>query len=641
MHAIVSKCGIHCIGPKRSGYGAFLRTIMEADRKLALVKCRDDFGAIDEPLALWPDVLTIGAKTEWDDAGYSVNDAYNRIIAAHEQKPGIKYWEYFNERDGEYAQQADLYIALMPRLAAAGIGLCLFNCASGTPALPGVDEAPYREIARACAFAKLHGYDAILGLHEYSSDGGTIERHNALTNYLEARGALIPIAITEYGIETYYFDNDAYLALVRANDPEYMRHKAVIGCALWTLGGGGWAAANYETMLPVLGEYIATVPPVEQEPEPPPDDEFPAIVTISHLVPQDTTAAEYDIAQAAALPAKNDILFSADVARYLALHGQPGSKVIVWQPDRWPESITDFLAPATIELRNFMTEPPTGKAWRGLHMRADGHSGSIDFNCLREAKLNAAKIMTNTGFEELHAIISGGVPAGQIVLRLFADFRDRIIHPLDFYDWQRAWLGEFYRTGGRYVEVHNEPNLTVEGLGTSWPDPEGWRVWYQAVAQRIRIEFPTLLIGWPGLSPKSTNSDAWIADALFDQALQTAIGSGLVDWVGRHCYWGDASQMDSTDHGRHYRRALKFGRPIIITEFSNNIDWDSDATKGMQYARYYATLETGVLGAFAFVSSASDPRFNQRRETWVRDGHLSAIPETVGAAAVQLMALRP
>src|SRR3972149_3362347 len=104
---------------------------------------------------------------------------------------------------------------------------------------------------------------------------------------------------------------------------------------------------------------------------------------------------------------------------------------------------------------------------RGLNMRADGHSTDADFACLTTAKLDAAKICTNTDFDELHRLGSI-VPAGNVVLRLFADFTSRIIKPSDFFEWHVAWLTEFQASGGRYVEVHNEPNLTLEGYGSSW-----------------------------------------------------------------------------------------------------------------------------------------------------------------------------
>ncbi len=267
---IVSKVGFHSIGSNRRGYRECLQRIKDAGRELSLVKCRDDFGAITEPLQLWPDTVTIGAVTAWDDARYDVSEAFTAITALAKMNPGVKYWEYYNERDGEYAQQADLYIALLPRLAQAGIGLCMFNCASGTPHYPQDDPVPYREISRACAFAKAHNYKAILGLHEYQYDGPTIGRYKVLADYLTAHGSLIPIAVTEYGWETCANQEQKYLAWVKANDTQYIGDDRVMGCALWTLGGRGWGMSNYQNVLPQLGEYIATVQPPAPLPDPEP-----------------------------------------------------------------------------------------------------------------------------------------------------------------------------------------------------------------------------------------------------------------------------------------------------------------------------------------------------------------------------------
>jgi hypothetical protein len=270
MSEVISKVGIHCIGPHRDGYGAFLQTINAGGRRLSVVKCRDDFGAVDEPLQLWPDVLTIGAMTEWDDAGYNVIEAYNRILMESIKNPKIKYWEYFNERNGDWQQQADLYIALLPMLKAVGLRLCMFNCASGTPQYSSLDPVPYQEVARACKFALDGGYDALLGLHEYESEGGTIGRYVVLASYLQVRSALIPIVITEYGYETYP-GTGAHMAMLQRNDALYMGDPDVIGCADWTLGGGGWSGSNYQRDLPAMAEYIANVAPVDPDPDDPPE----------------------------------------------------------------------------------------------------------------------------------------------------------------------------------------------------------------------------------------------------------------------------------------------------------------------------------------------------------------------------------
>lgn len=265
MSEVISKVGIHCVGPRRNGYGPFCQTIADAGRRLSLVKVRDDFGAVDQPLVLWPDVLCLGAITDYDGFPFD----FDRFVARAQLKPQIKVWEVLNEINGQWVDQANFYIANMPRFAGLGWKLCMFNCASGTPPYPVEDGGiAYQEIARACKFAKDNGFDAYLGLHEYQSDGGTIGRFKVLADYLEAHGALIPIVITEYGFETHPGDAQ-FMAMIRANEPVYADPR-IVGCATWTLGGGGWQDSNYENALPQLAEYIATVQPIE----PPPANEF-------------------------------------------------------------------------------------------------------------------------------------------------------------------------------------------------------------------------------------------------------------------------------------------------------------------------------------------------------------------------------
>jgi len=793
MNQVISMAGIHCVGAERGDYAAFLNRINEAGRRLSVVKVRDNFGAIDEPLALWPDVLTIGAMTDWDDAGYDVDLAVVRIGEAARRNPGIKYWEYFNERSGAYQQQADFYIALMPRLYVAGVGLCMFNCASGTPPYPYEDnDAAYAEIARACKFARDGGFDVLLGLHEYRSDGGTIGRFRSLQNYLEIINASIPIVVTEYGTETFTNVND-FMAIVKTQDPIYREHD--IPCALWTLGGSGWQGSNFASALPQLGEYIATVSPTPEStdsesysgeftayamqiedsngsiwyldlpynkdagyrvmcdekqfaggqaeaivyhdhqvyctnhagdwyradatawtrvagdprravppiptPAPAPEpfwcaypvggsesmrvtDHFNAPRTYANLKHEGTDFDAYQNligVNAPILAAQDGIIeyinthlgtsyglhvvirhpWGDEAYRYRTLYahlssvmvsvgqtvvrgqqigvsGRTGTAAIhlhfgVYDAVKglkgyvlcsdcsalWPGGVLD---PESV-LR--VVEPPVvSTAWRGLHMRADGHSTDLDLACIPLADLNAAKIMTNTGFDEMQMLIGGGLTPDHIVLRLFAAGDNLSLkNAALFFDEQRAWLAEFARVGGRYVEVHNEPNLIDEGFMTAWATAEVFGGWYEAVARLIRVNFPTLLIGWPGLSPQPNVVD-------FFPVLKASIAAGLVDWIGAHSYWTTAAQMDGNEHGRWYRRVLGYGKPVIITEFSNNVAIDSDVEKGRQYKQYYASLDAGVLGAFAFVVSASDPAFNARRESWVRAGVISEIPVEVG-----------
>lgn len=305
---------------------------------------------------------------------------------------------------------------------------------------------------------------------------------------------------------------------------------------------------------------------------------------------------------------------------YDAVNGLRGYVRCIDCSATWPEGVID---PESVLRYSGGTNPTV---LRGLHMQADGHSGNADFTCLHVAKLNAAKIMTNTGFDELARLITEGIKPENIVLRLYAaGDNPSLRNSQQFFNEQYAWLAEFKRVGGRYVEIHNEPNHPDEGMGTAWASAYQFGGWYESVARLIRASFPMLLIGWPGLWPNAASTPDFIA------AMKASINIGLVDWIGAHSYWANSAGVDDPENGRWYRRLLGLGKPVLITEFCNNQIFDSDDVKGAQYKRYYATLDQGVLGAFAFVSSASAQQFNTTRQTWVRNGALTAIPSAVGS----------
>ena len=263
---VVSKVGIHACGGQLTGYGDFCRSIKASGRKIAVVKVRNDYSAVNDALACWPDALIIGAHDEFNGLNFDLN----KFSALASLNPKIKIWEVCNEIAGEWDKQADLYIKLAPTFAQAGIALCMFNAATGQPQYPWLDPRPYEQIARACRFMLDHHYQAYIGLHEYAYGQDYIGRFRSLADYLEARNCLLPIVITEYGYETMPKRDTDFWGLVRGFDPLYMADPRVLGCALYTLGGAGWQGSNYERMLPKLAEYIATVP-APKPPAPPTD----------------------------------------------------------------------------------------------------------------------------------------------------------------------------------------------------------------------------------------------------------------------------------------------------------------------------------------------------------------------------------
>lgn len=78
------------------------------------------------------------------------------------------------------------------------------------------------------------------------------------------------------------------------------------------------------------------------------------VVTV-HLLPQDTTDAEFVIAVAAARELRQSVVYSADDARRLVQPGAPGSRVIVWAPERWTQGDIITWLGVPCEVRQFVT----------------------------------------------------------------------------------------------------------------------------------------------------------------------------------------------------------------------------------------------------------------------------------------------
>lgn len=509
-----------------------------------------------------------------------------------------------------------------------------------------------------------HAYDNghVLLLHEYGLDYDTLEksqpylalRYRSVARFLQQANVLLKIVISEASAGVGYTrHSNVWLNDLFWYDDQMFLDDCVVGCCAYQWGGD----ETWEPIAQQLGSYIKGHPTPENgtyvTPGPdkdflgnPVEDSVPPVLTPTVytcktnydfpargiLVPQEPSPTTIDEAVALWQFYKTNLYYSAEDLRHMAEasfnNGHPAT-IDVWEVDKFPggkPGIVSYFSSSHAQLTFHGNEvppepPPQSGAWKGLHMRANGNSPSKDFEALQVAGCDAAKIMTNTSFDELHQLIQIGIRPDHIVLRLYAaGDNPSLKDAARFIDDQSMWLDEFKRVGGVFVEVHNEPNLEVEGLGFAWKTPAEFGTWYKQVATAIHSRWPQLDVGWPGLSPRP-NVPGWIP------VLQACVMSGAVDWIGAHAYWFSEETIDSIDFGRYYRRFMNMGAPVFITEFSNNQLHDSDQAKGVQYKYYYESLEPGVAGAFCFVSSGD--QFNGNRETWVRSNVLTAIPAAV------------
>jgi hypothetical protein len=165
------------------------------------------------------------------------------------------------------------------------------------------------------------------------------------------------------------------------------------------------------------------------------------------------------------------------------------------------------------------------------------------------------------------------------------------------------------------VELHNEPNLTSEGLDTSWGNGTEFAGWFMDVLRAYRTALPGLRYLYPGLSPGPNAT--WPGGRRLSHRLfwsDTAVN--VADGVAVHSYWSPAYPMQShPDAGFNLVNeaiARWPSKPIWITEASNNSGAVIAAQKVQEYIEFWCWLRTRptVQGVTYFVMSASNPAWH-------------------------------
>lgn len=292
------------------------------------------------------------------------------------------------------------------------------------------------------------------------------------------------------------------------------------------------------------------------------------------------------------------------------------------------------------------TQPPaTGAAVVGLHASADPGAlfgGTAEYEEFKVLRPGVIKVLSGHGGEVVERLAQDQRSIGnspQWIIRTFLKFGGRDVSPQQFFEWtisdtQRA-VNALRRAGvddGRiWVELHNEPNLTDEGLGRSWQDGHGFASWGKAVLAQYRRAMPNFKMLFPGLSP-----GGFVPKVRYDAAMFTAQARPFAeacDGVAVHAYWQHDPYPMAQALSWVAGNADAFPRkPIWVTEASWNQskgELPSVAFIGQQYKQFVAELKRipTVQGVTYFVASASDPVFQP--ECWVVNGRSRGIAAVI------------
>jgi hypothetical protein len=282
---------------------------------------------------------------------------------------------------------------------------------------------------------------------------------------------------------------------------------------------------------------------------------------------------------------------------------------------------------------DWLTLWPIGKALIGLHGRADGEMQEADFNIVQRARIEAVKLTSYATPETVQRLRAIN-PEMFIMVRAFVPFGEgRLVTPQQFFEFTAGDVARVYDFDPqiRYIELHNEPNLRLEGWGGSWANGREFGEWFRQVLELYRARFPEALFGFPGLSPGPTqeaqgrlDSELFLADAA--EAAEEA------DWIGVHAYWVNDRELTDEREGFgfvRYRRRFA-DKLLFVTEFGN--PQQPKPVIAEQYARYYGALRKvpGMGASFAYVVSTSNATESTQWAWRDEAGNDLGIAEAVG-----------
>lgn len=262
----------------------------------------------------------------------------------------------------------------------------------------------------------------------------------------------------------------------------------------------------------------------------------------------------------------------------------------------------------------------------GLHARGDGPNRpqGQDDAIFRTAKIKSVKLLSRAaqgGQANRHINLIRELCPGQpaAVLRPMYNFPAH--SPITADQFAADVANDVRAFGGAsdilwLVEIHNEPNLWIEGFGGTWRSGAEFADWWRRARDLLRPMMPaSTRWGFPGLSPGGVSFARAMSEHQFFAQAERAWREA--DWIGAHSYW-QAGDMMSPDFGQSWRWFEQFGKPLAITEFANTDRATPKREKAQQYVNYYRMLSTlpGLLAAYSFIVSTSSGWPEQQ---WTRE----------------------
>lgn len=287
--------------------------------------------------------------------------------------------------------------------------------------------------------------------------------------------------------------------------------------------------------------------------------------------------------------------------------------------------VPDVIDPAPYV--KFRTATVSGHCHAGLNAVADPRilpSHAVEVAEFQTLNGRVMKVLSAHTVEQIVAIKAPNTQT--VVIRAFLDWGGRAITPYQFYndtivDLRRAI--DTVRSLGItdiHIELHNEPNLVVEGLNYSWNNGYQFATFMLEVLDLYKSTLTGVKYMFPGLSPGWESPGERYEHDMFLQ--ECDLLSRACDSIGCHAYWSEAFPI-STAVDQIRKFSVKFSnKKVFVTEASRNDR--PQVVSDMRYAQDYRSIILTCRDNFAnvecilfYIVASSNEVF--RPENWIND----------------------
>ena len=250
----------------------------------------------------------------------------------------------------------------------------------------------------------------------------------------------------------------------------------------------------------------------------------------------------------------------------------------------------------------------------GLHGRNHEFFEEVDYQLIRDARLEALKMMSQTR-PEVFKRIKEQNPDMEFIVRLWDDRMGVGSHPSPEQFVERmAPIMDQLRPYAAKFEIHNEPNHLhrYEGWGQEDADARDFDQWYRRAFGLLKERCPWALIGFPGLAIPHRDLE-WV------EICRKSVE--MSDFLGVHCYWQTTPQEPRnhlTDFWglrfKYYHE--KFPTKIIdLLEAGNSNAQSNLPVKDEEIARQYIEYFQELF-KYPYINSASPFIMSSPDRTW-------------------------